>query len=356
MYLINQAHNSYLEWVFDGGVFAVLLIRVMLFIYVARWPRLWAAGDWGEFRYVQVGCGLGLGLMLLHELVDYNLFVPANMVYFAFFAAVFLDDYREPPVQLRQRDADGARSGRHLPPLQPPVATQTTNPFMDSTTRRPMPMRFTPNPCSGLLALALCASPACAPAPSQNVSASLPATPAAPVGQTGQAGQSLQPLTGTPFAQPPEWARTDAAMPEGAAVGSTAIILSNDDYRIGPSDELDVSVFQVKELSGLRRVNSRGQIRMPLIGAVSVAGKSAQEVEDLLVERYGKDFLQDPQISVEVKLHASQQVTVFGAVQKPGVYPLTGRTTLLQALSIAGGASRVANQEEVVVLPYREVG
>ena len=131
MYLINQAHNSYLEWVFDGGIFALLLIGVMLFIYVARWPRLWVAGDWGDFRYVQVGCGLGLGLMLLHEFVDYNLFVPANMVYFAFFAAVFLHDYREPPVQLRQRDADGARSGRHLPPLQPPVATQTTNPFMD---------------------------------------------------------------------------------------------------------------------------------------------------------------------------------------------------------------------------------
>ena len=144
--------------------------------------------------------------------------------------------------------------------------------------------------------------------------------------------------------------------PRARPSSSSAIILSNDDYRIGPSDELDVSVFQVEELSGLRRVNSRGQIRMPLLGAVDVAGKSAQEVEDLLVERYGKDYLQDPQISVEVKLHASQQVTVFGAVQKPGVYPLTGRTTLLQALSVAGGTSRVANQEEVVVFRTEKSG
>ena len=144
--------------------------------------------------------------------------------------------------------------------------------------------------------------------------------------------------------------------PRAAPSSSSAIILSNDDYRIGPSDELDVSVFQVAELSGLRRVNSRGQIRMPLIGAVNVAGKSAQEVEDLLVELYGKDYLQDPQISVEVKLHASQQVTMYGAVQKPGVYPLTGRTTLLQALSLAGGISRVANEEEVVVFRTEKTG
>ena len=91
------------------------------------------AQEWGEFRYLQVGCGLGLGLMLLHELVDYNLFVPANMVYFAFFAAVFLHDYREPLRVRARRESDGAEAHaeRRLPPLPPQPDVPVTNPFMD---------------------------------------------------------------------------------------------------------------------------------------------------------------------------------------------------------------------------------
>lgn len=193
---------------------------------------------------------------------------------------------------------------------------------------------------AGVLALALACASGCAPAPRSTVTAPLPVTAAA---------AKPQPLTGKDLGEPPEWARTDAQLPEGAGAANGAIILSADDYRIGPSDEIDVQVFQVEELSGLRRVNSRGQIRMPLIGTVEVAGRSAQEVEDLLVERYAKDYLQDPQITVEVKLFASQQVTVLGALQKPGVYPLTGRTTLLQALALAGGPNPIADKAQVVV-------
>lgn len=132
-YLINQAHNSYLEWVFDGGLPALLLVATLLFVYVARWFGLWVAQEWGEFRYLQVGCGLGLGLMLLHELVDYNLFVPANMVYFAFLAAVFLHDYREPLRARGRRESDDAEGNgeRRLPPLPSQTSVPVTNPFMD---------------------------------------------------------------------------------------------------------------------------------------------------------------------------------------------------------------------------------
>lgn len=100
--LINQAHNSYLEWVYDGGLLALALIAAGLVLFARGWVRVWKAGDWGDFRYIQVGAGMGLLLMLLHELVDYNLFVPANMALFAFFAAVFLHDYQE-PVRTRRR-------------------------------------------------------------------------------------------------------------------------------------------------------------------------------------------------------------------------------------------------------------
>ena len=136
-YLINRAHNSYLEWVYNGGIVAIALIVGFLALYFARWFSLWKRGDWGEFRYIQVGAGLGLMLMLLHELVDYNLFVPANMVYFAFLAGLYLHPYRE-PTALKQRtkpvaESSAARSEQALRrvSLLPQAGEPGRNPFMD---------------------------------------------------------------------------------------------------------------------------------------------------------------------------------------------------------------------------------
>lgn len=130
-YLINQAHNGFLEWVYDGGLPALLLIGLGLFLFFQRWPALWRTGHWGDFRYLQVGAGLGLGLMLMHELVDYNLFVPANMAAFALLAAVFLQQYEEPVAQkprgTTRREAPDPRAV-NLPPPNPAAP----NPFMNS--------------------------------------------------------------------------------------------------------------------------------------------------------------------------------------------------------------------------------
>ena len=136
-YLINRAHNSYLEWIYNGGIVAVALILGFLALYCARWFTLWKRGDWGEFRYVQVGAGLGLLLMLLHETVDYNLFVPANMVYFAFLAGLYLHPYREPtgPKQRTKRAAASAvapsEEALRKVALLPQPSEPEKNPFMD---------------------------------------------------------------------------------------------------------------------------------------------------------------------------------------------------------------------------------
>ncbi len=127
---MNQAHNSYLEWLFNAGIAGAVLVLAGLAIYLARWFSLWRAGRWGDFRYVQVGAGLALLLTLLHELVDFNLFVPANMAYFAFFAGVFFYPYEEPataPRRVREAVAPVARS---KPLLQPVEDGFGSNPFM----------------------------------------------------------------------------------------------------------------------------------------------------------------------------------------------------------------------------------
>lgn len=109
------------------------------------------------------------------------------------------------------------------------------------------------------------------------------------------------------------------------------------DYRIGAQDLLAISVFGVQELNKEVRVNSNGQISLPLIGGVMAGGRTIPELEADLAKKYSEGYLQKPQVSVFVKEFTSQRVTLEGAVNKPGIYPITGRTSLLQAIALAGG-------------------
>ncbi len=143
------------------------------------------------------------------------------------------------------------------------------------------------------------------------------------------------------------------AIPDGADKGS-GFLLSEAGYVIGPADELEIEIFQVDELSGVEKVNSRGFIRMPLIGNVQVAGLTPEQAEDLIAQLYEVDYLQDPQVNIDISDYASQQVTLMGAVEKPGIYPLKGHTTLLEALAMAGGTNRLADEEEIIV--FRTLG
>ena len=120
-------------------------------------------------------------------------------------------------------------------------------------------------------------------------------------------------------------------------------------YRLAPGDIIKVEVFQVDELSSEERISERGEIVMPLIGPVRVGGMTPKAAEAHIAGILGKDYLQDPQVDIDISESASQQVTVMGAVMKPGVFPVSGRTTLLQAIALAQGTDKVAKEEEVVV-------
>lgn len=134
-YIINNAHNDYLEWLYDGGLLAGLLIVTMLVLYIIRWFTIWRKDKWGEFRFIQVGSGIGMLLMLLHEGIDYNLFVPANMVFFGFFAALFFHEYDEAEDALASRRntpvASAVPEVRTRPVVKPVFDEDERNPFMD---------------------------------------------------------------------------------------------------------------------------------------------------------------------------------------------------------------------------------
>ena len=134
----------------------------------------------------------------------------------------------------------------------------------------------------------------------------------------------------------------DTTSASGAYEGGT-------DYRIGAQDLLEVSVFGVDELTQEVRVNSNGQVSLPLIGAVMAGGKTIPELETDIATKLSAGYLQNPQVSVFVKEFTSQRVTLGGAVKKPGIYPITGKTTLLQAVSMAEGVTELADLGAVVL-------
>lgn len=122
------------------------------------------------------------------------------------------------------------------------------------------------------------------------------------------------------------------------------------EYRIGVGDKLDVRVFQVEDLSFEELVvDTSGNIHLPLIGAVRAAGRTAGETSSDIAERLAVQYLHNPQVTVAIKEAASQKITVDGAVTKPGVYEMRGSTSLLQAVAMAEGPTRVADLTKVAV-------
>lgn len=142
--------------------------------------------------------------------------------------------------------------------------------------------------------------------------------------------------------------RGESATPPVAPTSSTPPNPAAE-YKIGPSDLLEIAVFGQPELARTVRVDTRGRISLPLIGAIDAVGRTSQQLERLIADRLGENFLQSPQVSVFIKEFTSLRFTVEGAVNKPGVYPLVGQMTLLRALATAGGQGALSDVSEVML-------
>jgi len=134
-----------------------------------------------------------------------------------------------------------------------------------------------------------------------------------------------------------------------SAPGPSAIVPPSD-YRIGPQDTLIVDVFQVEDLSKTVQVETNGTILLPLIGQVMATGRTPKQLSDDIAEQLGKSYVKDPLVTVTVKESSSQKVTIDGAVVQPGIYPIAGNTTLMQAVALAKGPDpNLANTKEVAI-------
>ena len=146
----------------------------------------------------------------------------------------------------------------------------------------------------------------------------------------------------------------DSTLPSGDA--AYAIIppreadsAARTDYKIGPQDVLSVTVFQEPDLSFKEiQVDAAGNLLFPLVGQIQAGGKSAGELSKEISSRLD-GYIVNPQVSVVIASSVSQQVTVEGNVTQPGVYDISGSTSLLQALAQAKSPTRVARLDQVIV-------
>ncbi len=124
------------------------------------------------------------------------------------------------------------------------------------------------------------------------------------------------------------------------------------DYRISPTDILDVTVFQETDMKSSLRVSTEGTIALPLVGIVTVGGMTTQEAAQAIRAKLSKGYLINPQVSVTVMEFSKRRFTVLGQVQKPGSFDIPDQqeVTLLQAIGMAGGYTRIANPGKVTLM------
>jgi polysaccharide export outer membrane protein len=123
-----------------------------------------------------------------------------------------------------------------------------------------------------------------------------------------------------------------------------------EEYRLSPMDKVDVTVFDEPDLSSKgTAIDASGNINLPLVGSILAAGKTQSELSRDLAAKLGQKYLRNPQVTVSVVQSGTQTVTVQGEVTEPGVYPINGPTSLLQAIAIAKGETKIAALKKVVV-------
>jgi polysaccharide export outer membrane protein len=135
----------------------------------------------------------------------------------------------------------------------------------------------------------------------------------------------------------------------GSPEQKTTPLANSSPLVIGPGDEIEVTVYGAPDLSGHTRVSADGNISMPLIDYVRIAGLSSSEAEAAIEAKLRQNnILNDPQVAVYVKEYTSSGISVAGEVAKPGFYSALGPHRLFDVLQAAGGPTDKAANEVMV--------
>ena len=164
----------------------------------------------------------------------------------------------------------------------------------------------------------------------------------------------LSALVGAPLGaqQPGAAAKKGPAVPAVSSAPSGAApagMTPPADYVIGPNDVLTVVFWRDKDMSTDVSVRPDGKISLPLINDVTAAGLTPEQLRQQLTTAAAK-FVEEPTVTVVVKEINSRRVFITGQVGKPGPYPLTGPTTVLQLIAMAGGVLEYADAKNITIM------
>ena len=153
------------------------------------------------------------------------------------------------------------------------------------------------------------------------------------------------------FAQVPQPSPSPQSTKPAAApvVAGPAVPAVPPGYVIGPDDVLAVVYWKDKDMSAEYRVRPDGRIALPLINEVEAAGLTPDELQKKITEE-SKKYLEDANITIVVREINSRRLFITGEVNKPGVYPLTSPTTVMQLISLAGGLREYANSKNITIM------
>ena len=159
-------------------------------------------------------------------------------------------------------------------------------------------------------------------------------------------------LVGGGFAQTAEFPEAGALLAGKAA----AVRAVSPQYVLRQGDVVQVKVYQEEDLTTISRVGRDGAITMPLLGSVNVVSNSLEAATVMIRDLLAKDYLVNPQVTLNITEFAKRRFTVLGQVQHPGAFemPADDSVSLLQAIATAGGYTRIGNPRKITVL--RTVG
>lgn len=119
------------------------------------------------------------------------------------------------------------------------------------------------------------------------------------------------------------------------------------EYTLGAGDELRVTIFGQKDLSGKFTVDGGGSISMPLIGNVETGGKTVREATNAIIAKLKPDYLKNPRVSVEVLNY--RPFYIIGEVKSPGSYPYVSGMTAVNAVALGGGYTYRARENDIYI-------
>jgi polysaccharide export outer membrane protein len=160
---------------------------------------------------------------------------------------------------------------------------------------------------------------------------------------------SAQPAASEASAAPPP---SSTAAPGIMAPGTTApLTAASPQYVLRSGDVVQVKVYQEEDLTSVSRIGTDGTVSMPLLGSVKVISNTVEQANAIIRDLLAKDYLVNPQVSLNVTEFAKRRFTVLGQVQRPGTYdmPTDESVSLLQAIATAGGYTRIGNPRRITV-------